>query len=49
MVGLDVASPEFKVTDKNVYNLYFKTPAETRDSFKILTGDELIAFYKEFI
>jgi len=46
-VGLDVAASEFKVKDKNEYDLDFKTPAESRDASALLTGDELIAFYKK--
>eukprot|EP01083_Nonionella_stella_P300467 1025942_1 len=48
-VGLDVASSEFKVAGKNEYDLDFKTPEATRDSSLLLTGDELIAFYKEMV
>jgi len=49
-VGLDVASSEFKVAGKNEYDLDFKTkdPAQ-KDSSLLLTGEELIAFYKEII
>jgi len=48
-VGLDVAASEFKVTDKNEYDLDFKSPEGERDSSLLLTGDELIAFYKKII
>ena len=48
-VGLDVAASEFKVAGKNEYDLDFKTPADKRDSSLLLTGDELIAFYKKMI
>lgn len=48
-VGLDVAASEFKVTDKNEYDLDFKSPEGERDSSLLLTGDELIAFYKKMI
>jgi len=48
-IGLDVAASEFKVPGKNEYDLDFKTPAETRDPSLLLTGDELIAFYKDMI
>lgn len=46
-IGLDVASSEFKVVDKNEYDLDFKTSdgPEKDDSLR-LSGDELIAFYK---
>jgi len=46
-VGLDVAASEFKVEGKNEYDLDFKTPAAERDSSLLLTGDELVAFYKK--
>ena len=48
-VGLDVASSEFKVPDKNEYDLDFKTSGPEKDSSLLLTGDELIAFYKDMI
>mmetsp|Transcript_48245 Transcript_48245/g.145813 ORF Transcript_48245/g.145813 Transcript_48245/m.145813 type:complete len:464 (-) Transcript_48245:562-1953(-) len=48
-IGLDVASSEFKVKDKNEYDLDFKTSGPDKDASKLLTGDELIAFYKEMI
>jgi len=48
-VGLDVASSEFKVDGKNEYDLDFKTADAEKDSSLLLTGDELIAFYKEMI
>jgi enolase len=48
-VGLDVASSEFKVAGKNEYDLDFKTKGDDKDSSLLLTGDELIAFYKEMI
>merc|ERR1712166_652298 len=48
-IGLDVAASEFKVPGKNEYDLDFKTPAATRDPSLLLTGDELIAFYKDMI
>ena len=44
-VGLDVAASEFKVKDKNEYDLDFKSSSP--DPKLLLTGDELIAFYKE--
>jgi len=48
-VGLDVAASEFKVAGKNQYDLDFKTPADQRDSSLLLSGDELIEFYKKII
>uniref|UniRef100_A0A7R9VPQ6 phosphopyruvate hydratase n=1 Tax=Pseudictyota dubia TaxID=2749911 RepID=A0A7R9VPQ6_9STRA len=50
-IGLDVASSEFKVKDRNEYDLDFKTPAgdPAKDASKLLTGDELIQFYKDMI
>jgi len=48
-IGLDVAASEFKVEGKNEYDLDFKTPAAERDASLLLTGDELIAFYKDMI
>lgn len=48
-IGLDVASSEFKVEGKNEYDLDFKSAAGERDSSLLLTGDELIAFYKQMI
>lgn len=46
-VGLDVASSEFKVAGKDAYDLDFKS-AE-KDPSQVLTGDEMIAFYKKLI
>jgi enolase len=48
-IGLDVASSEFKVKDKNEYDLDFKTKGSDKDPSLLLTGDELIAFYKAMI
>merc|ERR1712150_392240 len=48
-VGLDVASSEFKVADKNEYDLDFKTSGPEKDSSLLLSGDEFIAFYKDVI
>lgn len=48
-IGLDVASSEFKVKDKNQYDLDFKTADGEKDSSLLLSGDELIAFYKKII
>jgi len=48
-VGLDVASSEFKVAGKNQYDLDFKTNGDDKDSSLLLSGDELIAFYKDII
>jgi enolase len=46
-VGLDVAASEFKVAGKNEYDLDFKS--KDKDPSLLLTGDELIAFYKKLI
>jgi len=46
-VGLDVASSEFKVPDKNEYDLDFKSAAGAKDASLLLTGDELLAFYEK--
>jgi enolase len=46
-IGLDVASSEFKVKDKNEYDLDFKSPAGEKDASLLKTGDEMIAFYKQ--
>jgi len=46
-IGLDVASSEFKVAGKNEYDLDFKS--DVKDPSLLLTGDELIAFYKDMI
>jgi len=48
-VGLDVASSEFKVDGKNQYDLDFKTHGPQKDNSKLLSGDELISFYKSMI
>ena len=40
-------SSQFKVKDKNEYDLDFKSSSP--DPKLLLTGDELIAFYKEMI
>jgi len=48
-LGLDVASSEFKVEGKNEYDLDFKTTGAEKDASLLLTGDELIAFYKDMI
>jgi len=48
-IGLDVASSEFKVPDKNEYDLDFKTTGADKDASLLLSGDELIAFYKDMI
>ena len=45
-VGLDVASSEFMV-DGNNYDLDFKTTGAGKDASLMLTGDEMIAFYKK--
>ncbi|KAG7372283.1 enolase [Nitzschia inconspicua] len=46
-VGLDVASSEFKVAGKDAYDLDFK--AAQKDPSQVLSGDEMIAFYKKLI
>jgi enolase len=46
-VGLDVASSEFKVAGKDAYDLDFK--AVDKDPSQVLSGDEMIAFYKKII
>eukprot|EP00948_MAST-09A_sp_MAST-9A-sp1_P002910 g2910.t1 len=51
-VGLDVAASEFKVQDKNEYDLDFKTqPADHPDKRHAMrmSGDALIDFYKDLI
>lgn len=48
-VGLDVAASEFKVKGQNQYDLDFKTKGDNKDSSLLLSGDELIAFYKKMI
>ena len=48
-VGLDVAASEFKVKGENKYDLDFKAPVGKKDPSLVLTGDELIAFYKKMI
>jgi len=48
-IGLDVASSEFKVPNKNQYDLDFKTSGPEKDSSLLLSGDELISFYKDMI
>jgi enolase len=46
-LGLDVASSEFKVAGQDAYDLDFK--AAEKDPSQVLTGDEMIAFYKKLI
>jgi len=46
-IGLDVAASEFKVEGKNQYDLDFKSV--DKDPSLLITGDELIAFYKDMI
>jgi len=48
-VGLDVAASEFKVPGKNQYDLDFKTTGPEKNTDLLLSGDELIAFYKAMI
>lgn len=45
-VGLDVASSEFKVKDKDAYDLDFKTKGADKDTSAVKSGQEMIAFYK---
>ena len=46
-VGLDVASSEFKVEGENAYDLDFKTTGPEKDTSLKLSGDELMALYKD--
>jgi enolase len=46
-VGLDVASSEFKVKDKDLYDLDFKTKGPEKDTSMTISGAEMIAFYKK--
>lgn len=48
-IGLDVASSEFKVAGKNQYDLDFKTTGADKDDSLLLSGDDMIAFYKKLI
>jgi enolase len=48
-VGLDVAASEFKVDGKNEYDLDFKSPSGQKNDGLLLSGDELIEFYKKLI
>ena len=48
-VGLDVASSEFKIAGKDAYDLDFKTSGPDKDTSAVLTGDEMVAFYKKLI
>lgn len=45
-VGLDVASSEFKVKDKDQYDLDFKTKGPEKDTSAVKSGAEMIAFYE---
>mmetsp|Transcript_13789 Transcript_13789/g.25519 ORF Transcript_13789/g.25519 Transcript_13789/m.25519 type:complete len:461 (-) Transcript_13789:1477-2859(-) len=47
VVGLDVASSEFKVKGENKYDLDFKTTGADKDPNAIISGDELMAYYKD--
>ncbi|MGK3742737.1 MAG: enolase [Bacillariaceae sp.] len=47
-VGLDVASSEFKVDGKDLYDLDFKSAGAT-DPSMLLSGDEMVAFYQKLI
>jgi len=44
-VGLDVASSEFKVKDADLYDLDFKSPPDSKDASKTLSGEALAEFY----
>ena len=46
-MGLDVASSEFKVEGENAYDLDFKTTGPEKDTSLKLSGDELMALYKD--
>ena len=46
-VGLDVALSEFKVEGENAYDLDFKTTGPEKDTSLKLSGDELMALYKD--
>lgn len=46
-VGLDVASSEFKVKGKDLYDLDFKTKGPEKDTSLTYSGAEMIAFYKK--
>ena len=48
-IGLYAALSDYKVTDKNEYDINFKNPKSTRDTSKLLMGDELIVLYKDII
>ena len=47
-LGLDVASSEFKVKNKDAYDLDFKS-TDNKNPSAIKSGDEMIAFYKMLI
>ena len=46
-VGQDVASSEFKVEGENAYDLDCKTTGSEKDTSLKLSGDELMALYKD--
>jgi enolase len=48
-VGLDVASSEFKVKGKDLYDLDFKTTGPSKNTDATKTGAEMIAYYKQLI
>jgi len=50
-IGLDVASSEFKVRNKNKYDLDFKTPDDSpeKDHSLCLSANDLVSFYKSII
>ena len=48
-VGLDVAASEFLVPGENAYDLDFKTKGPEKDLKAILTGDEMVEYYKKMI
>jgi enolase len=48
-LGLDVAASEFKVDGENAYDLDFKTTGADKNKSMLLTGDEMIEFYKDLL
>lgn len=47
VVGLDVAASEFKVKGKDQYDLDFKTTGADKDPSALLSGEELLGYYKD--
>lgn len=47
VVGLDVAASEFKVPGKDLYDLDFKTSGAEKDPKALLSGEELLEYYKD--